>query len=113
VRRAEVWLVDFDPAVGSEIRKRRPAVVVNRGDAGILPLRVVIPFTDRKSAHSGLPWLVEVTPDASNGLDKMSSADAFQVKSIDTTRFVRRIGRLTPADMERLELALVAVLGLA
>ncbi len=38
-RRGEVWMVDFDPAVGAEIRKLRPAVVISVDAVGRLPLR--------------------------------------------------------------------------
>ena len=38
-RRGEVWLIRFDPAQGAEIGKTRPAVVVNPGSVGRLPLR--------------------------------------------------------------------------
>jgi len=43
--RGEVWLVQFDPKVGEEIGKMRPAVVVNDPNIGALPLRIVVPLT--------------------------------------------------------------------
>lgn len=49
-RRGEVWMVDFDPAVGAEIRKLRPAVVISVDAVGRLPLRLVAPGTDWKSS---------------------------------------------------------------
>ena len=45
-RRGEVWLVDFNPQVGAEIAKARPAVVLNLDHVGRLPLRIVAPLTD-------------------------------------------------------------------
>lgn len=44
-KRGEIWLVDFDPTTGSEIGKRRPAVVVGIDGVGRLPLRIVVPVT--------------------------------------------------------------------
>lgn len=44
--RGEIWLVDFDPAVGAEIGKVRPAVVVSLDTVGPLPLRLIVPITD-------------------------------------------------------------------
>jgi len=41
--RGEIWEVEFRPAVGAEIRKMRPAVVVNVPEVGRLPLRIVVP----------------------------------------------------------------------
>jgi mRNA interferase MazF len=48
-RRGEIWLIDFDPAVGAEIRKVRPAVVISIDSIGRLPLRLVVPVTDWKT----------------------------------------------------------------
>lgn len=48
MQRSEVWLIDLDPTVGSEIRKTRPAVIVNDNAVGVLPLKVIVPI-DRKS----------------------------------------------------------------
>jgi mRNA interferase MazF len=42
MRRGEVWWVDFDPAVGSEVRKRRPAVIVSNDAANRNLARVVV-----------------------------------------------------------------------
>lgn len=41
MHRGEVWLINLDPTVGAEIRKVRPAVIVNDDAVGILPLRVI------------------------------------------------------------------------
>jgi mRNA interferase MazF len=46
MRRGEVWLINLDPTVGAEIRKTRPAVIVNDDAIGALPLRVIVPLTE-------------------------------------------------------------------
>jgi len=43
MQRGDVWLINLDPTLGSEIRKTRPAVIVNDGAIGILPLKVIVP----------------------------------------------------------------------
>jgi mRNA interferase MazF len=78
--------------VGSEIRKIRPAVVINRDSIGRLPLRLVVPITDWKSRYDAFHWFTFLPADATNGLTKDSGADAFQVKSVALSRFVQRIG---------------------
>jgi len=45
-KRGEIWLVRFDPSIGAEIRKLRPAVVLSLDKIGRLPLRIVVPVTD-------------------------------------------------------------------
>ena len=42
--RGEIWLVDFDPAVGAETRKLRPALIMSVNTIGRLPLRMVVPI---------------------------------------------------------------------
>lgn len=105
-QRGEVWDVRFDPAVGAEIQKARPAVVVSHNAIGKLPLRIVVPITDWKTSYATYPWLVNLPPTASNGLTKESGADTFQVKSVSITRFLNRRGTLVDADMDNIASAI-------
>ncbi len=100
MRRGEVWLINLDPTVGAEIKKTRPAVIVNDDAIGILPLKVIVPITEWKDRYAVAPWLVRLEPDAENGLDKPSAADVFQVRSVAQERFVRRLGRLSDTAMQ-------------
>ena len=112
MRRGEVWLINLDPTVGSEIRKTRPAVIVNDDAVGVLPLKVIVPITDWKDHYDVAAWMVRVDPDPTNGLSKVSAADAFQVRSVSQQRFVKQIGRLTAPRMEEIAKALAAVLAI-
>jgi mRNA-degrading endonuclease toxin of MazEF toxin-antitoxin module len=71
-RRGEIWLVDFDPAVGAEIRKLRPALVISVDAIGRLPPRIIVPVTDWKTQYAHYPWFVELPASPSNGLAKHS-----------------------------------------
>ena len=110
--RGEIWLVNLDPTIGDEIRKVRPAVIVSRDATGVLALRVVVPITGWQERFRGCDWLVRLDSDNSNGLDKASAADTFQVRSIATRRFVRLLGHLSSSDLERIALGLRIVLEL-
>jgi mRNA interferase MazF len=110
-QRGEVWQVEFDPARGAEIRKTRPAVVMNVPTAGKLPLRVIVPITEWHPAFARAFWHVRIDPTPENGLSKPSSADAFQVRSFSLERFVKWIGQLTPEQMEAIARAAGEVLG--
>jgi Growth inhibitor len=56
--RGQIWSVNFAPAIGSEIKKIRPAVVVNTKEAGRLPLCIVIPITDWKKQFESFLYLL-------------------------------------------------------
>jgi mRNA interferase MazF len=60
--RSEIWLINLDPTVGSEIRKTRPAVIVSDDAIGILPLKVIVPITEWKDRYAVAPWLVRLEP---------------------------------------------------
>jgi mRNA interferase MazF len=103
--------VDFDPAVGAEIRKSRPALVISMDGIGRLPLRIVIPITDWKPQYAHFPWFVELPASPANGLAKDSGADCFQAKSVSENRFVRRLGVVTPAQVTDVASAIALCVG--
>jgi mRNA interferase MazF len=109
--RGEIWLVDFDPAIGFEIQKLRPALVVSLDSMGRLPLRIVVPITDWKPQYASYPWFVEIPADQINGLAKDSGADAFQAKSLSLLRFDRRLGHVTPLQLDAASAAIALCVG--
>ena len=111
MHRGEIWLINLDPTIGAEIKKTRPAVIINVDEIGILPLRVIVPVTDWKGHYSQAPWLVRIDPDQQNGLDKSSAADAFQVRSLSVERFVHCIGKVNSETLSAILEAVQIVLG--
>jgi len=109
MHRGEVWLINLDPTIGAEIQKIRPVVIVSSDAIGVLPLRVIVPFTDWKDRYQQVAWMVQISPDAENGLTKTSAADTFQIRSVPTSRFVRKIGKLSPIDLNAIIEALALV----
>jgi mRNA interferase MazF len=110
-KRGEVWLVDFDPAVGAEMRKTRPAVVLNVDTVGRLPLRIVVPITDWKPIYANFSWFVPLPVSPRNGLTKDSAADSFQVKSVSEKRFVRCLGVVTSSQVDDIAAAVALCVG--
>ncbi len=98
--RGEVWYVDFDPQVGAETRKRRPALVISVNGVGKLPLRIVVPITDWKPQYADFPWFTKIAPRSGNGLSKDSGADGFQAKSVSLSRFSHKVGNVTAHELE-------------
>ena len=110
-KRGDIWLIDFDPSLGAEIQKIRPAVVISLDTVGRLPLRLVVPVTDWKPQYANYPWFVELPASAANGLAKDSGADAFQTKSVSLSRFVDRLGEVTPAELDEIAEAIALCVG--
>lgn len=110
-KRGEVWDVNFDPTEGAEIGKKRPAVVISEDAIGRLPLRIVVPITEWDSRYARYPWFVYIATAPGNGLTNDSGADAFQVKSISETRFVRCRGTLSGSQLDDIAAAIAMCVG--
>jgi mRNA interferase MazF len=109
--RGEVWRIRFDPAEGDEIKKVRTAVVISEDAVGRLRLKIVVPITEWKPRYVSYPWFVQLVPAPTNGLTKDSGADAFQVKSVSETRFLGRLGELTPVQLDDIANAIAICVG--
>lgn len=118
-QRGEIWIVNFNspisaktpprgslkpawPATGDEIAKARPAVVLNVPNSWELDLSIVVPLRSWKDRFrdNNYYWIVYVQKNAMNKLTNHSGADAFQVKSVSNLRFRRRIGSVTPEQLQ-------------
>lgn len=111
MRKGEIWLINLDPTIGAEIRKTRPAVIISNDAIGVLPLRVIVPITEWKERYTIALWLVFIAPDAQNGLEKPSAADAFQIRSVSNERLMRRLGLLTDHQVDQIINAVQLVIG--
>ncbi len=111
MKQGEIWLVDLDPTVGAEMRKVRPALVVNADELGRLPLKIVVPVTDWKERYAIVPWMMRLSPSATNGLEKESAADCFQIRCVAQERLIKKIGRITRDELETVKGKIVAVVG--
>lgn len=112
MKRGEIWLINLDPTIGAEIAKKRPGLILSEDGIGRLPLRIVAPITNWKSHYRVVPWMVELPENEQTGLDKHSSADCFQVRSISEKRMLHKLGEADPNMMARAEDGLKAVLGM-
>jgi len=111
IARGEIWLVNFDPQEGQEIRKIRPAVVMNIAAVGRLQLQIVVPITSWQQKFVQDFWMVKLIPTPSNGLANESAADVFQVKSLSVNRFVNKLGLLPPAQLDDIAATIALVVG--
>ena len=112
MKQSEIWLINLDPTIGAEIKKTRPAIIVNDDTLGKLPLKIIVPITDWKDRYEIAPWMVKIIPNQINGLAKDSSADCFQIRSVSQDRFVRKIGKVSESIMDDIRLGLSKVLSI-
>ena len=92
VSRGEVWLVNLDPTVGSEIRKSRPCVVISPAELNEhLKTVIVAPMT---SQGFQAPFRISLTFQGTTGLVVLD-----QLRTIDKSRLIKKLGRLQPKTL--------------
>ena len=92
VERADVYLVNLDPTIGSEIKKTRPCVVISPDEMNRhLRTVIVAPLTSRGRLY---PTRVRCRFDDQDGLIVLD-----QIRTVDVTRLVRKMGRIEPETL--------------
>jgi mRNA interferase MazF len=109
-KRGEVWLTNFDPTLGVEIRKTRPAIVISSDTIGRLPLKLIAPITDWKDYFAQNVWHIQLQPSSENGLSKVSAIDTLQIRGVDTQRLIRKLGEVSESTMQEIAIAIAAVI---
>jgi len=91
VSRGEVWWVNLDPTIGTEINQTRPALVLSPDDMNEkLPRVIVAPLTSKGQALGCRPELVFQGKNARILLD--------QLRSVDKRRLIGKIGRIEVSE---------------
>jgi len=106
LKRGEVYWLAFDPSVGSEIQKTRPAVIVSNDAANqALNRTLVVPLSSQTARVYPGEALVDL-----NGEPRKAMAD--QLTTASKQRFRSRLGQISSQDMERIEDAILLQLGM-
>ena len=107
IERGEVYWVNFDPSLGGEIQKTRPAIVLSNNSANAVLNRVqVIPITSKTDRLYPGEALIDL-----NGEKRKAMAD--QLTTVSKQRLGKRLGIVGSSDMSRVEAAVVLQLSLS
>ena len=99
MQRSEVWWVNFDPSIGGEIKKKRPAVIISNNASNKFLNRVqVVPLSNKTGRL--YPSEAAVVFEG-----KESKAMADQLAIVSKARLFRRAGVLSPEDIRKVEKA--------
>lgn len=96
-QRGEVWWVNFDPAVGQEVKKKRPAIIISNNTSNKYLKRFqVIPLSTHVEKIYPSEVIVQLT-------GKKSKAMADQLTTVSELRFINKAGTITRDELEEVE----------
>ena len=111
VKRGDIWLVNLDPAIGHEIKKSRPAVII-QNDLGnkYSPITIVAPITSQ-NLEKIYPIEVSLVK-RGTGLEKDSKVLLNQIRAIDKKRLIKKLGNVDYETMVKIDYSIKISLGL-
>lgn len=111
IKRGDIWLVSLEPTIGHEIKKSRPAVVI-QNDLGnkYSPITIIAPLTSQ-NLEKVYPFEVLLVK-KNLGLEKDSKVLLNQIRAIDKRRLLRRFGKVDGETLSEIDEAIKISLGL-
>ena len=110
-KRGEIWVVNLDPTLGKEIKKTRPCLIM-QNDVINESLRTTMVAPITSTIKEDWPFAV-VLEKSEGGLKNKSMALFNQIKTTDTIRFIKKLGKISNEKIEKCEKALLLSFGVS
>jgi mRNA interferase MazF len=110
-QRGEIYLTALDPALGHEIKKTRPALVLQNDVSNRYGLTTIVAAISSKVSTPPYPNEVVIEPNG-NGLEITSTVRLDQIRTVDRRRLIKRLGKVEAEAMRRVDEAIKISLGL-
>ncbi len=111
-RLGSVWLVCFDPSIGTEIRKTRPAVIISETAFNQRSKITVLPITSSNPSDRLRPVIVPLVPSVANGLSSNSFVLCVDPMTFDKRRLIQCLGQIEPNQLQEIQQILARYLEL-
>lgn len=110
-KRGEIYLANFDPAVGSEIQKIRPALILQNDLGNQYSMTTIVAAITGVTDKHRYPTEVEIAR-GEGGLDRNSLITLSQLRTLDMSRLIRKLGSVDASTMQAVDAALHISLGM-
>ncbi|EDO8227647.1 type II toxin-antitoxin system PemK/MazF family toxin [Campylobacter jejuni] len=111
VKYGELWIADFEPQVGEEITKKRPALLLsNNLFNSNQKLVFVVPLTTWQDKFYKGIWFLKIDKNATNNLNVDSAINCSQIKSFSKDRLIEKIGEVDEKIMKEVRIILDEIL---
>ena len=111
-RLGSIWLVNFEPSIGTEIRKTRPAVIISGTQFNQRSKVTVLPITSANPSDRLRPIILPLISTTSNGLITDSFVVCVDPMTFDKRRLVQHLGQIDSSQLQEIQQVLARYLEL-
>jgi mRNA interferase MazF len=105
----DIWWVDLNPTRGAETQKHRPCIVLQNNMMNKASKTIII--APLLPDHKNWPFVVNITPSKSNGLDKFGHLNLKQLRAVDCDRIIKKQGVLEKSYQPTIQEVLGLIFG--
>ena len=110
MKQGEIWKINLGNTHESDNEGKCSVIVINDDTINSLPSRVIVPLTDWQDKFDNAIWLIRINPNDENNLDRISAVDAFQLQTISTSRFIKKVGKVSAKELLHIKNAVKAII---